>query len=136
MNNLHFFRRRKLKIMGWGFSLGVIMVAFMACAPRQDKLFQQGKGIYEQYCATCHGSQGEGVLYSLSVLNQSPLVLGDPKQMIAVILNGREGSGSMPGWKDKLSDQEVAAVATCLRQAWSNRAGAVTPEMVAAVRTP
>jgi mono/diheme cytochrome c family protein len=40
----------------------------------------------------------------------------------------------MPGWSDKLSDQEVAAVATYIRQAWSNRAGPVTPKMVAALK--
>jgi len=136
MNNLLSFRRGKSRIIGWGFFLGVVMVAFMACASRQDQLFQQGRGIYDLYCATCHGAQGEGILYSLSVLNQSPLVLGDPKPLIAVILNGREGSGSMPGWKNKLNDPEVAAVTTYIRQAWSNRAGPVTPKMVAAVRTP
>ncbi len=41
----------------------------------------------------------------------------------------------MPGWREKLNDQEVAAVATYIRQAWSNQADAVTPAMVTKVRT-
>ena len=40
-----------------------------------------------------------------------------------------------PVWKDKLDDQQIAAVVTYIRQAWSNRAPAVTPAMVAATRS-
>ena len=57
------------------------------------------------------------------------------KPVIATVLNGRKGSlGQMPAWKDKLDDQQIAAVVTYIRQAWSNRAPAVTPAMVAATR--
>ena len=56
--------------------------------------------------------------------------------MIATVLNGRKGTlGQMPTWKDNLDDQQIAAVVTYIRQAWSNRAPAVTPAMVAAART-
>lgn len=62
-------------------------------------------------------------------------MVGDPKPVIATILNGRKGHlGLMPSWKDKLSDQEVAAVVTYIRHAWSNRAPAVTPATVAGLR--
>ncbi len=48
--------------------------------------------------------------------------------MIATVLNGRKGSlGQMPVWKDKLDDQQIAAVVTYLRQAWSNRAAGRHP---------
>jgi mono/diheme cytochrome c family protein len=117
------------------FCLGVMAVAFLACAPGQGKLFPQGKAVFEERCATCHGPNGGGILYSQSVLNGKDSVLGDPNKVIATILNGKEGSGSMPGWKDNLNDQEVAAVATYIRQAWSNRGTAVTPEQVAKMRT-
>ena len=60
---------------------------------------------------------------------------GDPEPVIATVLNGRKGNlGQMPTWKDKLDDQQIAAVVTYIRQAWSNRAPAVTPAMVAATR--
>ena len=60
---------------------------------------------------------------------------GAPKPVIATVLNGRKGNlGQMPTWKDKLDDQQIAAVVTYIRQAWSNRAPAVTPAMVAATR--
>ena len=37
----------------------------------------------------------------------------------------------MPSWKNKLTDQQIAAVATFIRNNWGNQAEAVTPEMVA-----
>ncbi len=74
------------------------------------------------------------MLYNKSVLNNDALVSGDPNKVIAVILYGREGEGTMPGWKDNLNDQEVAAVATYIRQAWSNRADPVSAAMVAEVK--
>ena len=68
-------------------------------------------------------------------MNQNAFVVGDPKPVIATVLNGRKGSlGQMPAWKDKLDDQQIAAVVTYIRQAWSNRAAPVTPAMVAATR--
>jgi alcohol dehydrogenase (quinone), cytochrome c subunit len=51
-----------------------------------------------------------------------------------VILYGKAGSGTMPGWSKKLNDQEVAAVTTYIRQAWSNQAEAVTAAMVQKIR--
>ena len=53
---------------------------------------------------------------------------GDPRPVIATVLNGRKGNlGQMPTWKDKLDDQQIAAVVTYIRQAWSNRAPARHP---------
>jgi mono/diheme cytochrome c family protein len=40
----------------------------------------------------------------------------------------------MPGCKMTLNDEEVAAVATYIRQAWANRAAPVTPAMVTKLR--
>jgi len=59
-----------------------------------------------------------------------------PKPVIATVLNGRKGHlGQMPTWKDKLDDQQIAGAITYIRNAWSNKAPAVTPAMVAAIRS-
>lgn len=105
------------------------------CAPGTAPSFEQGKQIYQNDCQACHGDEGGGVLYRQTVLNGSASVTGNPDRVIAVILFGKDGEqGSMPGWNLKLTDQEVAAVVTYIRQAWSNRADPVTTEMVARVR--
>jgi cytochrome c553 len=108
----------------------ILVVMSLGCSQKVDPSFAQGKKIYENYCVACHGSNGGGVLYRKSALNNSALVLGEPDKVIIVILYGREGAGTMPGWRETLNDQEVAAVATYIRQAWSNRADAITPAMV------
>jgi mono/diheme cytochrome c family protein len=96
---------------------------------------RQGQEVYEDSCAQCHRANGEGLPATFPALNKNPFVLGDPQPVIATVLNGLKGNlGSMPGWKDKLDDQQIAAVVTHIRQAWSNRAPAVTPAMVAATR--
>jgi len=112
----------------------VVVAALLGCGKTTDPSFQQGQEIFKAYCLACHGLNGGGVLYQKSALNNSALVTGDPGQVITVILYGRQGSGTMPAWGKKLTDQEVAAVATYIRQAWSNQADAVTAAMVAEVR--
>ncbi len=128
-----FVNFRKLIIIG--LYLCIIIVASNGCFRRTDPSFQQGQEIYKADCLACHGPNGGGVLYIKSALNNNAFVTGDPNELIAVILFGREGAGAMPGWKMTLTDQEVAAVATYIRQAWSNRADPITSAMVREIRT-
>ncbi|MEA2886117.1 MAG: hypothetical protein QOD11_477 [Bradyrhizobium sp.] len=43
-------------------------------------------------------------------------------------------AGSMPAYSRKLTDQEIADVATYIRNAWGNAAPAVTPGQAAKTR--
>jgi mono/diheme cytochrome c family protein len=117
------------------FFIFFIVVASLGCTQETAQNFLHGQELYKTYCVTCHGAHGEGVLYNKTVLNNDPLVRGDPKEVIAVILYGREGAGTMPSWEMTLNDEKVAAVATYIRQAWSNRAAPVSAAMVREVRT-
>ena len=106
-----------------------------AWAQGSGDLVKQGQAVFEENCAQCHRASGEGLPATFPALNKNPFVLGDPQPVIATVLNGRKGSlGQMPGWQDKLDDEQAAAVVTYIRQAWSNRAAAVAPAMVAAGR--
>ena len=124
----------KLITAGAFFCLAPLLLASLGCM-QKDPSFQRGQEIYKTYCLPCHGLNGNGVLYRNSVLNNNAFVTGNPDEVIAVILYGKAGSGSMPGWHKKLNDQEVAAVATYIRQAWSNQADPVTASMVSKIRT-
>lgn len=98
-------------------------------------LFRQGQKVFEDNCADCHGLNGKGLPGTFPAHDGNPFVIGPPGPVIATVLNGRKGNmGQMPTWKDTLNDQQIAAVVTYIRQAWSNRASAVTPGMVAATR--
>ncbi len=107
----------------------------LLAAHGSEVLIKQGKGVYEENCAQCHRSNGEGLPDKFPALNKNPFVLGDPKPVINTVLNGRKGEmGQMPAWKDKLNDGRIAAAVTYIRGAWTNRAPGVAPAMVKGLR--
>jgi cytochrome c6 len=117
------------------FLTGLMLLAGSAWAQAPGDLVKQGQQIFENNCAQCHLKSGQGLPGTFPALDKNPFVVGDPKPVLATVLNGRKGTlGQMPTWKDKLDDQQVAATVTYIRQAWSNRAPGATPEMVGGLR--
>jgi len=107
-----------------------------AWAQGESELVEQGQKVFADNCADCHRLNGKGLPGTFPAHDGNPFVVGPPGPVIATVLNGRKGDlGQMPTWKNTLDDQQIAAVVTYIRQAWSNRAPAVTPAMVAATRT-
>lgn len=103
-------------------------------APAQEKSapVPEGQQVYASHCADCHRSNGQGLPNAIASLANSAFVAGDPVPLITVILEGRKGNlGRMPAWKDTLTDQQIAAVVSFIRNSWGNQAGAVDPELVA-----
>lgn len=101
-------------------------------SPVADDLVAQGEVIFNNVCIACHQPDGKGIEGIYLPLAGNPLVtLEDPTYLITVILNGR---GGMPRFDTTYSDEQVAAIATYVRQAWDNDAAPVTAEEVAAVR--
>ncbi|MBI3015250.1 MAG: c-type cytochrome [Candidatus Tectomicrobia bacterium] len=105
---------------------------------------EKGLQIYNQNCAACHQQNGQGVPGVFPPLKGNKDVLAsDPTQHIEVILNGQKGepidgvsyAAEMPPWKDKLSDEEIAAVVNHERMSWGNQAPTVTPAQIAAERS-
>lgn len=96
-------------------------------APEADPaLVQAGGQVYSQAtCIGCHGSNGEGGV-GVALAENGNLV--DVDNVVSTILGGR---GEMPSFASRLSDDDVAAVATYVRNTWGNAYGAVTPEDVA-----
>ena len=115
--------------------VALVLAANLALGQVAGDFLAQGKEIYENNCADCHRSNGEGLSVKFPALNKNPYVLGDPSLVIQTVLNGRKGKlGLMPSWKNDLDDQKIAAVLTYVRQAWGNQSPAVSPEAVAAIR--
>jgi len=109
-----------------------------ARGPQEERaLYREGREVFENICADCHRLNGRGLPGTYPALDQDAFVLGDPQLVILTVLNGRKGAlGRMPTWKDKLDDRQIAGAITYIRNSWSNRAPAVTPGMVAALRGP
>jgi len=96
-----------------------------------------GAGLYAQTCAGCHGVNGEGRGRNPVLAGNPALLAGDPSSVVHMILKGRRapalrpGTGQvMPGFELLLSDQQVAEVASYVRQAFGNHAMAVDPGRV------
>ena len=101
-----------------------------------------GEKIYRGACISCHEADGSGAPRIYPPLPGNALLQsGDPSSTLRIILDGAQtvttprapNAGSMPAYP-KLSDQEIADVATYIRNAWGNAAPAVTPAEVAKAR--
>jgi mono/diheme cytochrome c family protein len=93
-------------------------------------------------CMQCHQDTGKGLPGTYPPLVGSPIVLGDPATPVRILLHGLQGgvtvegatyNGQMPSW-DRFSDEQIAAVLTYVRGAWTNQASAVDPKLVTAIR--
>jgi len=94
------------------------------------ELKARGAQVYAANCQACHQANGLGVKGAFPALDGSAVVK-DKAQQIAILLNGK---GAMPPWK-QLSDVELAAVATYVKNSWGNNEGAaVQPAEFAAAR--
>ncbi|KQX18190.1 hypothetical protein ASD39_22290 [Sphingomonas sp. Root50] len=88
--------------------------------------------IFSDNCAACHQADGKGIEGAFPALAGDPFVLGDGRQVIHVVLDGR---GGMPTFKADLTDAQIAAAITYVRTSWGNSASPVTAEAVAGIRS-
>jgi cytochrome c6 len=97
-----------------------------------DPLVTQGQQVYDTICVACHQPGGKGVPGVFPALAGNQLVtLDDPQYVIATLITGR---GAMPQFGAYVTDDQIAAAVSYIRQAWGNRAGPVTPAQVEAIR--
>ena len=94
-----------------------------------------GRHVFETNCAGCHGATGMGLAGAFPPLAGNDVVTGDHKKLIAILNNGLNGpievkgakyNGQMPAWKGNLTPKQIADVATYIRNAWGNKADAIT----------
>jgi mono/diheme cytochrome c family protein len=119
-------------------------VGFLSMMPSEHSPARNdGEAIYMTRCMSCHQIDGAGIAGVFPPLNDTEWVVGDKGRVIRIVLDGMMGetevqgvvySGAMPPWKTFLSDEEIAAVVTYIRNAWDNEASDVTPQEVKLVR--
>jgi cytochrome c oxidase subunit 2 len=93
-------------------------------------LMDRGAKVYAANCQACHQVNGQGVKGTFPALDGSEVVKGDHAAQISLMLKCKN---AMPSWKG-LSDVELAAVATYVKNSWSNKAGEVQPSEFKAAR--
>jgi mono/diheme cytochrome c family protein len=111
--------------------------------PAENGQMRTGEAIYADTCMACHVGNGSGVAGMFPRLANNQLVQqGDPTGVLRVILQGAQSvatpaeptAPAMPSLGWRLNDQQVADVATFIRNAWGNAAPAVTAEQVKGMR--
>jgi mono/diheme cytochrome c family protein len=102
-----------------------------------------GQQIFAQRCQSCHQPNGRGLPGAFPPLVGSEWVNGPAETVVHIILDGLQGpvqvagksfNGAMPAWRDQLSNQEIAAVVTYIRQWRPNSAPPVDTTLVAPLR--
>jgi mono/diheme cytochrome c family protein len=133
-----------VEIAGVGVA-GVGVARVRIAVPVQSALqasMARGKQVYLQACLACHMATAIGVEGMNPPLIKTKFVLGDKAALVKIVLNGMKGNvdidgdtyrGVMAPHSD-LTDQQIADVLTYVRNSFGNKASAVTPAQVKAVR--
>ena len=92
--------------------------------PEPEKVIKSGQRLYLEFCAECHQTDGSGWSDLYPRLAGNPIVtLHDPEPIIDTVTYGQ---GSMMGFHDRLTSQEIAAILSYIRNAWGNQAPAIS----------
>jgi mono/diheme cytochrome c family protein len=104
---------------------------------------RQGQAIWVDTCSACHRMDGRGVpRFFPPLVQDANLQQSDPTTILHFILGGVRSTPtgaqptplSMPSYAWKLNDEQIAAVATYIRNSWGNAAAPVSAGQVAKVR--
>ena len=115
--------------------------------PAELVLFNQGKTIFDSYCATCHGVKGLGTPTGAAggqliapAFSGSPRVQGHLEYIVKTLLHGLTGAiegkeyeGVMIAMSSN-DDQYIAAVASYIRNDFGNSGSFVSADYVAKIR--
>jgi mono/diheme cytochrome c family protein len=102
-----------------------------------------GRITYLALCAGCHGLNGDGIPNTVVAMRGNTMLrLADPRNLIVSMFVGipaqnfpyLQSMQAMPGFADKLSDQQAADLANYLRVSFGGQSGDVTPAAVRALR--
>lgn len=108
--------------------------------------FEEGKTLFATVCAACHQPTGLGLPGMFPPLAGSDWVnTPGAERIIRIVLHGFMGPITINGKpfnspapmmppQGALPDKQIAAVLTYVRNSFGNKAGAVTPEQVKAIR--
>jgi mono/diheme cytochrome c family protein len=102
----------------------------------------RGKGVYMVNCLTCHQVDGAGVPNLNPPLFENKWVTGPKATIIRMVMKGSKGTVEIDGdtfnntmpVQAHLTDQQIADALTYVRNSFGNKASAVTPAEVKAVR--
>ncbi len=111
--------------MAVGVALGLALAASTASAQASDSA-PDGAALYRQHCKTCHGSTGTPPQRMLAKYKDLPtldsaFIAARSNDSLVVVMRNGIGRDMKP-FKEKLTAQEIAAVAEFLRTLGASKA--------------
>jgi mono/diheme cytochrome c family protein len=112
--------------------------------PASDPRMQVGQAIFADTCSACHARDGGGVEHMFPRLAGNVIATqDDPASLIRIVIAGGRAASTnafptapaMPSLGYRLSDAQIAAVVTFVRNSWGNAAAPVTAETVHDLRS-
>lgn len=116
---------RKIETLAAGL---LVAVASPAATQDVDATVEEGRAVYEENCAACHQPNGEGIPPNFPALDGNEK-LADHALIVIQVRAGKEAMPAFP----QLTVEEVGAVASYVRSAWSNNYGPVSTAEAAEV---
>jgi mono/diheme cytochrome c family protein len=120
----------------------VAFILFVFLQPLPKESMERGKKVYDQYCMSCHMQDGTGVPRLNPPLVKTSYVIGSKTTIIEIILKGFDAQVEIEGEyyqntmapHDFLTDEQIADVATYVRNSFGNKSSVVVPADVKTVR--
>ena len=125
--------------------LGCAVLAATASKAADDEtaaLVAKGKLLYLQNCVICHQGAGQGTPGTFPPVAKSDYLMAKIENGIRPVVEGLSGRITVNGSNYNntmppilLTDEQVAAVLTFVRNTWNGASDSITPSQVAAVRS-
>lgn len=102
--------------------LGMLAVVFIAGAQRAHAQAPDGKALYEENCRKCHGVRGippktmKEKFPKIATFDDVFVSKRSDDSVVKVLMKGVGKAEDMKSFKDKLSPEEMAAVAKYVRE--------------------
>jgi mono/diheme cytochrome c family protein len=80
-----------------------------------EEVLNNGKKLYEDQCAQCHGQPDNGIPEIFAVYKRPQLATGEPVQDAAIVWLIREGHGGMPAKADDVDNAELFSLIAYLK---------------------
>ena len=117
---------------------GMAVLGYTYSASAQDadaallaELIAEGDGLFHDVgCSGCHGNSGEGGAGPELAGNSA---LSSSGHVVSMVLYGNEEHG-MPPFINRLTDRQIAAIGSYVRNSWGNSFGIVREASVATRR--